>query len=85
VSDPRSPEPTPVSEPPVDPLDDADEMEEDGDDEDEEDLAQRAAARAHCGRLYGHLPCIRIIAADGVSVLRTEDCTGWCPVLRRKV
>jgi len=80
MSDPREREPEPVLEPPPDlPVEDEDEDDED------EDLVARAANRAHCERLYGHLPCVAILGSDNVTVIRTEGCTDWCPVLRKPV
>ena len=34
-----------------------------------------------CKLRHGGVPCIKIYAADLVSVVGTMDCVVWCPVL----
>jgi hypothetical protein len=40
---------------------------------------------ALCRARYGGDSCVKIYAADMVSVVRTEDCTHWCPLLHRLI
>jgi hypothetical protein len=80
MSDPREREPEPIKEPiPPQPEPDEDE------DEEPDDLVARAANRAKCTRMYPDVPCISILAADNETVVRTEDCVDWCPVLNARV
>jgi hypothetical protein len=41
--------------------------------------------RAECRRLYGHVPCISILGADGETVIETRECDTWCPVLNKAI
>ena len=45
----------------------------------------KVSVRQICKLRFGHRPCIKIYAADLVTVTATYDCPDWCPVLKRRI
>jgi hypothetical protein len=45
----------------------------------------RSTVAQECKRRNGGEPCVKIYAADMVTVVQSHDCAAWCPLLQKPV